>query len=63
MKAQYHIINDTQMRLNQKIIMNENHGIQTNPHRKTEKKKIIEKPNIDVECPSYKNCKWVEINK
>ena len=52
LRTQYQRTNETQMRRNQNFINFQHDELEVKPYPK--KKKNIEKPTTDLECPSYK---------
>ena len=52
-----------QIRKNQKVIENQNDELEVKPYPKTKKRKINEKPKVDIECPSCKQRSWIEFDK
>ena len=53
--TQYHVINYTRRRRNQKVTTDEDGQIQVEPYPKFKQKKTIEKTKVDIECPQGSN--------
>ena len=64
LRTQSQVSNETEIKRNPKLIKDEDGQLQIKCYRKRKStKKVVEKPKIDVDCPSCKQCDWIEIDK